>query len=632
MKSNFFRDYTSEHQLFVRREFIAFLCVLLLSVILVSNLYLLQVIRYREYTTLSNANRIKLVPVAPRRGLICDRNGVLLACNRTIYQLEIVPEKVDNLSLTLSQLKPIFDLTHEDLNIFYKDKQRSRNFSSIVLKTNLTEVQIARFAVNQYKFNGVVIVGCQQRFYPYGSILTHVLGYVSRINHRDIKRLEKEGAWSNYAATHSIGKLGIERYYEDVLHGTSGYEEVEVNNRGRVIRQLYAKEPQAGCDIHLTIDLKLQKYITTLLVGSRAAVVVTDPSNGEVLAMVSTPSYNPNLFVQGMSNQKYSLLLNDEDHPLINRVIQGSYPPASTVKPYIAISALSVGVIARYTTLFDPGWWQLPGTDKRFRDWKHSGHGNLDIIKSIEESSDTFFYQIAYEMGINRLSEWMKKFGYGALTGIDLQEESPGIMPTREWKTTRFNSPWYPGDTISIGIGQGYWAATPIQMNKALMILINDGVIKIPHLLMEVVQGEHAVLWRNLSSNKMVYVDSEYWRIVKEGMYNVANQIHGTAYKHFADAPYQIAAKSGTAQVFGLKSTEIYNAARLTEHLRDHKIMTAYAPYTKPRIAVAIILENGGAGSEVGKITRKILDYIMFCHHQVKIPTSDSCRLDDEDQ
>ncbi|VFP78599.1 Peptidoglycan D,D-transpeptidase MrdA [Candidatus Erwinia haradaeae] len=632
MKSNFLRDYTSERKLFVRRELISFLGILLLSSVLVSNLYLLQIIRYRDYSTRSNANRIKLVPVAPRRGMICDRNGVLLAFNRTIYQLEIVPEKVDNLSLTLSQLQPIFDLTHEELNLFYKEKKRLRHFSSIVLKTNLTEVQIARFSVNQYRFNGVVIVGCQQRFYPYGAILTHVLGYVSRINHLDIKRLEKKGIWSNYAATHSIGKLGIERYYEDILHGQSGYEEVEVNNRGRVIRQLYEKAPQSGYDIYLTIDLKLQQYIATLLAGSRAAVVVTDPSTGEVLAMVSTPSYNPNLFVQGISSQKYSLLLHDENRPLINRAIQGTYPPASTVKPYIAISALSSGIISRQTTLFDPGWWKLPGTNKRFRDWKHSGHGHLDIIKSIAESADTFFYQIAYDMGINRLSQWMKKFGYGSLTGIDLQEESPGIMPTREWKTTRFKIPWYPGDTIPIGIGQGYWSATPIQMNKALMILINDGMVKTPHLLMEVIRGEKTSLWQDLPSNGMVYVNSEYWKIVKEGMYNVANQINGTARKYFSDAPYKIAAKSGTAQVFGLKETEIYNATGLTERLRDHKVMTAYAPYMKPRIAISVILENGGSGSEIGKITRQIFDYIILGHHQVKSPTVSVGRLDNEDQ
>ncbi|EXU73582.1 peptidoglycan DD-transpeptidase MrdA [Erwinia mallotivora] len=620
LQRNFFRDYTAEQALFVRRALVAFLGIFLLSIILVVNLYHLQIIRYNDYTTRSNVNRIKLVPVAPSRGIIYDRNGIPLALNRTIWQIELVPDKVENLEKTLLALRPIVNLSDEDLIAFEKERKRSRRFTSIPVKTGLNEEQVARFAVNQYAFPGVEVKGYQRRYYPYNSALTHVLGYVSKINDRDVERLNKEGRLPDYAATHDIGKLGIERYYEDILHGKPGYEEVEVNNRGRVIRQLHEQPPQAGQDIWLTIDLKLQQYIETLLAGSRAAVVVTDPRNGDVLAMVSMPSYDPNLFIDGISSKDYNSLLNDPNRPLINRATQGAYPPASTVKPYIAVSALSAGVINKNTSLFDPGWWQLPGTEKRFRDWKHWGHGRLNVTKSLEESADTFFYQVAYDMGIDRLAEWMSKFGYGHLSGIDLTEETPGNMPTREWKMKRFKKPWYQGDTIPVGIGQGYWTATPLQMNKAMMILINDGIIKTPHLMASTRVNNVQVPWRQQELKPVADIHSGYWEIAKDGMYGVANRPNGTARKSFADAPYKIAAKSGTAQVFGLKANETYNAHKVAELLRDHKLMTAFAPFDNPRVAVSIILENGGAGPAVGTITRQILDHIMLGDNNTNLP------------
>ncbi|VFP80361.1 peptidoglycan DD-transpeptidase MrdA [Candidatus Erwinia haradaeae] len=616
LQDSFFRDYSAEKKLFIHHIYIAFVGIFLLLLILLINLYFLQIIHYKDYSTRFNENRIKLIPILPKRGLICDRNGVLLALNRTIYQLKIIPEQVENLSLILQQLTPIVNLTTKELRDFKKERQRVNHFTSIVLKSSLSNIQVSRFLVNQYRFRGVIIEGYQQRLYPYGSVLTHVLGYVSKINHQDMQRLEINGSSSNYTETSDIGKLGIERYYESLLHGNIGYAEVEVNNYGRVIRQLDKRAPQAGGDIYLSIDLKLQQYIETLLRGSRSAVVVTDPRNGEVLAMVSMPSYNPNLFVRGISEDQYKIVLNDSNHPLINRAIQGTYPPASTVKPCIAIAALKSGVVTNHTTLFDPGWWQLPQSAKRFRDWKRSGHGNLDVIKAIEESSDTFFYQIAYDIGIDRLSNWMKQFGYGCLTGIDLVGENSGIMPTRSWKIHRFKSHWYQGDTIPVGIGQGYWTATPLQMNKALMVLINNGTIKTPHFFLYVTQGNHKVLWNEIKTTPIYQVNREYWEIVKKGMYGVANHINGTARKSFADAPYKIAAKSGTAQVFDLKDEEVYNANLLNERLRDHKLMVAYAPYNHPRIAIAIILENAKDSASVGKITRQILDYyIMSTRH-----------------
>lgn len=607
-----FRDYTAEQKVFVKRAILAIFGILVLSSILVVNLYHLQINRFDDYSTRSNQNRIKLVPIAPSRGIIYDRNHIPLAVNRTIFQIEIIPEKVANIQETLNQLFPILNLSEEDVQAFMKEQKRSRKFTSIPLKTDLDETQVARFVVNQYRFPGVEVKGYLQRWYPYGASLTHVVGYVSKINDKDAARLNVENKTANYAATHDIGKLGIENYYEDSLHGTTGYEEVEVNNRGRVIRKLHEELPHAGRDVYLTIDLKLQQFIESLLVGSRAAVVVSDPRNGEILALVSTPSYDANLFVKGISTINYRSLLNDQNRPLYNRTLQAAYPPASTVKPFIAVSALSSGVISPTFSLFDPGWWQLPGSEKRFRDWKKWGHGHLNVTKALEESADTFFYQVAFDMGIDRLSQWMDKFGYGERTGIDLPQESAGNMPTREWKLKRFKKPWYQGDTISVGIGQGYWTATPLQMNKALMTLINNGVRQVPHLMMSQRLGNNEIPYQPAIEQVIEDVHSSYWEIAKDGMFGVANRTNGTSHRNFINTPYKAAVKTGTAQVYGLKENEEYNAGKIPERLRDHKLMTAFAPYDNPRVAITMILENGGAGPTVGILMRQMLDYIML--------------------
>ncbi len=614
-----FRDYTAESALFARRALVAFIIILVLTGILIANLYHLQITRHEDYQTRSNENRIKLVPIAPSRGIIYDRNGTPLALNRTIYQLEIIPEKAENLEQTLNDLRNVIDLTDEDIANFEKERKRSRRFTSIPLKTSLDHIQVARFAVNQYRFPGFEIKGYQRRFYPYGSALTHIIGYVAKINDKDVERLDKEGILPNYAATHDIGKLGIERYYEAVLHGKTGYEEVEVNNRGRVIRQLHEQPPQAGQDIYLTIDLELQIYIEKLLTTSRAAVVVSDPRNGEILALVSNPSYDPNLFVNGISNKNYQELLNNPDRPLINRATQGIYPPASTVKPFITVAALSTGVINKNTTIFDPGWWQLPGSEKRYRDWKRWGHGSLNPHRAIVESADTFFYQVAYDMGIDRLSEWMTKFGYGEYTGIDLAEERTGIMPTREWKQRKYKKPWYQGDTIPVGIGQGYWTATPIQMVKALITLINDGNVKTPHLLLSKKLKGEMIPYQQTENIQIGDIHSGYWELAKSGMYGVANLPNGTGHKSFTGTPYKAAAKSGTAQVY---SYETYNASKIAEHLRDHKLMIAFAPYENPTVALSIILENGGAGPAVGTLVRQILDHVLLGDNNTTLPNA----------
>lgn len=614
-KRTHFRDYTAESTLFIRRALTAFIIILILISILFANLYHLQVILHENYQTRSNENRIKLVPVPPNRGIIYDRNSIPIALNRTYYQLEVIPEKISNLTEMFAQLRDIVDLNDDDIINFKKKRKLSQRFSSIPLKTSLDEVQIARFSVNQYRFPEIELKGYQRRYYPYGSALMHVIGYVAKINNKDIECLKNESLLKNYSATHNIGKLGIERYYENILHGKIGYEEIEVNSRGEIVRQLHEQPPQAGKDIYLTIDLNLQIEIEKLLTTSRAAVVVSDPRNGEILALVSTPSYDPNIFVNGISNKDYKALLNNPNRPLINRTTQGLYPPASTVKPFIAIAALTENIITANSTILNPGWWQLPNSEKRYRDWKRFGHGRLNVVKAIIESADTFFYQVAYDMGIDRISKWMKKFGYGQNTGIDLAEEHSGIMPTREWKQKHYKKPWYQGDTIPVGIGQGYWTTTPIQMLKALMTLINDGVIKIPHLLYGTKLNNSMLLYEQKDYIQIENIQSSFWKLAKEGMYGVANAQNGTARKSFVNTPYKVAVKSGTAQVFSYKT---YNGSKLAEHLRDHKLMIGFAPYENPTVSVAIILENGGSGLSVGDLVRNIFDYVLLAKNDIK--------------
>ncbi|POF53930.1 penicillin-binding protein 2, partial [Vibrio vulnificus] len=459
------RDYQAEARLFANRALVSFFGIVALMGVLVTNLYNIQVNQYQDYKTRSNDNRIKVVPIAPNRGLIYDRNGMLLAENRPVFDLEITPEKVKNMDATITQLQTLFEITPEQIERFHRERKRTRRFKSVPILNQLTEKQVAVFSVNQYRFPGVEVSGTLKRYYPYGEILTHVIGYVSRINDRDMQRLSDEGKEANYQATRDIGKLGIEKFYEDMLHGTAGYQEVEVNSRGRVIRTLKFVPPVPGKDIVLNIDIKLQTYVHQLLDGRRGSAIVLDPKDNGILAMVSSPSYDPNAFVHGISGKGYSDLLNDKNRPLVNRSTLGIYPPASTVKPFIAVSALQEGVVTPNTTRNDPGYWRIPNSDTRpFRDWLRWGHGRVNLVQSIEESVDTFFYQIAYDLGIDRLSNWMSMFGFGDYTGIDIFEESKANMPTRDWKMSRHKTPWYKGDTIPVGIGQGYWTATPMQL------------------------------------------------------------------------------------------------------------------------------------------------------------------------
>ncbi|MFW1432795.1 penicillin-binding protein 2 [Vibrio parahaemolyticus] len=618
------RDYQAEARLFASRAIVAFLGIVVLMGLLVANMYNIQVNQFQDYQTRSNDNRIKVVPIAPNRGLIYDRNGVLLAENRPVFNLELTPEKIKDIDATIQELQTILEITPEQIERFHRERKRTRRFKSVPLLTQLNEKQVAVFSVNQYRFPGVEISATLKRYYPYGEVLTHVIGYVSRINDRDMQRLIREEKDANYQATRDIGKLGIEKYYEDLLHGTAGYQEVEVNSRGRVIRTLKYVPPVPGKDIVLNLDINLQLYVHQLLDGRRGSAIVLDPRDNGVLAMVSSPSYDPNAFVHGISGKAYRDLLNDKNRPLVNRTTLGIYPPASTIKPFMAVAALQEGVITPNTTRNDPGYWRIPNSDTRpFRDWLRWGHGRVDVIKSIEESVDTFYYQIAYDLGIDRISNWMMMFGFGDYTGIDIYEESKANMPTRDWKMSRHKTPWYKGDTIPVGIGQGYWTATPMQIAKATSVLVNNGAVSAPHLLKSTIDNgdnfEEQETSEYVTYPPIQNVPEKYWDIAKEGMRRVNHGTRGTARRSFYNMSYQTAGKSGTAQVFGLGENEEYNADEVAEHLRDHALFTGFAPFDDPKVIVTLVLENAGGGSSNGgPMARKIFDRVVLGPEEIK--------------
>ncbi|HCE4790876.1 TPA: penicillin-binding protein 2 [Vibrio parahaemolyticus] len=618
------RDYQAEARLFASRAIVAFFGIVVLMGLLVANMYNIQVNQFQDYQTRSNDNRIKVVPIAPNRGLIYDRNGVLLAENRPVFNLELTPEKIKDIDATIQELQTILEITPEQIERFHRERKRTRRFKSVPLLTQLNEKQVAVFSVNQYRFPGVEISATLKRYYPYGEVLTHVIGYVSRINDRDMQRLIREEKDANYQATRDIGKLGIEKYYEDLLHGTAGYQEVEVNSRGRVIRTLKYVPPVPGKDIVLNLDINLQLYVHQLLDGRRGSAIVLDPRDNGVLAMVSSPSYDPNAFVHGISGKAYRDLLNDKNRPLVNRTTLGIYPPASTIKPFMAVAALQEGAITPNTTRNDPGYWRIPNSDTRpFRDWLRWGHGRVDVIKSIEESVDTFYYQIAYDLGIDRISNWMMMFGFGDYTGIDIYEESKANMPTRDWKMSRHKTPWYKGDTIPVGIGQGYWTATPMQIAKATSVLVNNGAVSAPHLLKSTIDNgdnfEEQETSEYVTYPPIQNVPEKYWDIAKEGMRRVNHGTRGTARRSFYNMSYQTAGKSGTAQVFGLGENEEYNADEIAEHLRDHALFTGFAPFDDPKVIVTLVLENAGGGSSNGgPMARKIFDRVVLGPEEIK--------------
>ena len=603
------RDHSAEANLFARRAFVGFVFVLGLVAVLITNLYNIQVKDHQDYQTRSNDNRIKVIPIAPNRGLIYDRNGVLLAENKPVYNLEVIPEEVDNLEKSLEQVSQLITITEQEKQDFLKDIKNTRRFKSQVLKARLDEADVATFSVNQHKFPGFSIEARLARYYPFGDTLTHALGYVAKLNRKELNKLEQEGQATNYRATHDIGKLGIEKYYEQLLHGQVGSQRVEVNNRGRVIRTLSMLPPQPGSDLVLTLDIGLQQIAQHALKDMRGAVVVMDAKDGGILALYSNPSYDPNLFVHGISSKNYKALLNP-DRPLINRATQGRYAPASTIKPHMAILALEENMVTEGTTMWDPGFFEIRNVEHKWRDWKRWGHGHVDVYKAIEESCDTYFYDTAYRLGITKISNFMAHFGFGDLSGIDIHEETTAILPSKEWKENRFKESWWPGDTISVGIGQGYWTATPIQIANATNILVNKGINHPPHLAQVAKKEDDVTQIKNEEKPPVVLNNPDNWRIAIDAMHNTVTKVTGTAHKAFKGVNYDPAGKTGTAQVVSIAQGEKYDAESLKERQRDNAIYVGFAPYNNPQIVVSIVVENNGGGSTVGApIARQLMDY-----------------------
>lgn len=616
LKRQTIRDHTAEANLFARRAVIALAIVAVLMGIVLSNLYNLQVNQFEDYQTRSNGNRIKLLPVAPNRGLILDRNGVILAENIPVFSLNVVPEEVDDLDAMITEVRQYIDVSNEQVEDFKRNIKRQRRFKPVALRTRLSHDEVARFSVHQHRFAGVSIEARLARHYPFGSALTHVVGYVAKINRNDLNKLEASGQAANYDATHDIGKLGIERFYEERLHGSVGYQQVEVNNQGRILRTLDFQPPIPGEDLVLNIDIELQLEIQRLIGDSRGAVVVSDPDNGAILAMYSNPSYDPNLFVHGISSRNYNALLNSTERPLINRATQGQYPPASTIKPHLALVGLEKSVITAETVMQDHGRYQIENVSHIWRDHKRGGHGEVDVIKAVEVSCDTFFYDLAFNLGIDAISSSMMEFGFGDYTGIDIHEESDANMPTRGWKRAQINEPWYIGDTIPIGIGQGFWTATPVQINTSINILINRGEKVLPQILRGVQTAQGLLEEGVKTARPIAVVNPVNWNMALDSMYGTVNREHGTARTAYAKTPYTAAGKTGTAQLFTIGQDEEYVEENVALHLRDNAMYVGYAPYIDPEISVTLVLENAGGGSSnAAPLSRDIMDF-YFRHHR----------------
>jgi len=582
-----------ELRIFRVRALLAVLVVIVLTSLLVGRLGYLQIVQHDLYSTRSEKNRVRVEPLPPNRGLIYDRNGTLLAENRPTYNLTLVRERVDDLDDTLALLVDLLELPEEEIEAFQvRSRQRQRPFQPALLMSDLSEEQIARLAVNRHRLPGVEVEAQLLRYYPDAEVMVHALGYVGRINAEELQDLDP----GRYAGTHFIGKTGVERFYETELHGEAGLRKVETNARGRVLRELGRTDPVPGANLTLTLDRSLQMLAYELLDGRRGSIVAIVPSTGEILAMVSTPGFDSNQFVTGIDVASYRALQEDIDLPLFNRAIRGHYPPGSTIKPFLALAGLVEGVITPDSTINDPGFYQLPNDSRRYRNWLRWGHGRVDMERSIAVSNNTYYYTLAHDLGIDKLHERMTNFGFGQRVAHDVQGESTGLMPSRDWKRARFNQPWYPGETLSVGIGQGYWQVTPLQLASATAALANRGHWVKPRLAQRI--GEEPVpaeLPDTLPDIQLA--NDNWWDRVYSGMEKVLSGSEGTARRTGVGLEYRMGGKSGTAQVFSLGQDQRYNAEELEERLRNHALFMAFAPIEEPKIAVSVIVENAGSGS-----------------------------------
>lgn len=597
------KDHQRDKRLIRQRLLAATVFILLLTAVLVARMYFLQVVQYEHHSTLAENNRIHVQSLPPTRGLVYDRNGVVLAENRPSFSLTLTRERAGDWRQVLDTLMEVLELDSEEKDTYIKRiEQGRRPFEPVPVLFELSEAQIARVAVNQYRLPGVEVEAQMVRYYPFGEQFAHTVGYVGRINEDDLKRLDPV----EYSGTHHTGRLGVERFYEKQLHGKVGYEEVETNARGRVLRVLNRVEPQSGQDVYLSLDIRLQQAAKKALDGRRGAVVALDPRTGEVLAMVSEPSYDPNPFVTGIGFKAYAELRDSIDQPLYNRVLRGLYPPGSTIKPMVVLAGLDAGVITPESTVFDPGFYQLPNNSHKYRNWNRAGDGWVGLELAVARSNDTYFYDLAHKLGVDRLHEYMTLFGFGRRVALDMFEESAGLMPSREWKRQRYRQAWYPGETLILGIGQGYMQSTPLQLAQATALVASRGKWIRPHLARSV-GGEPVIDPEPLPDIQLS--NPEYWEYARKAMEAVVHGARGTARKIGQDAPYRIAGKSGTAQVVAIKQGERYNRDKVQERHRDHALFIAYAPAEAPEIAVAVMVENGESGSGVAApVARAVLD------------------------
>jgi penicillin-binding protein 2 len=608
------RDIESDLRRFRSRVVIVTGAILAAFLLLTLRLFYLQVVRYDELNAQAENNRTAIVPIVPNRGVIMDRNGIVLATNYSAYTLEITGSKVvEPLDQVIEKLSAVIDIQPRDKRRFKKQLDESKNFESVPIRNRLTDEEVARFAAQRYRFPGVEIRARLFRNYPYNELASHVIGYIGRINQAEKAKIEESENAGNYRGTDYIGKLGVEQSYETQLHGLTGVQEMETSAGGRAVRRLNSSQAVPGNSVVLSIDIKLQKLVEDLYGKRRGAMVAIDPKTGEVLAFVSKPTFDPNLFVDGIDSENWQALNESPDKPLLNRALRGTYPPGSTYKPFMALAALQTGKRAEKTIISDPGFFMFG--NHRFRDDKEGGHGSVDMYKSIVESCDTYYYTLARDMGVDLISEQMKPLGFGQITGIDIMGESRGVLPSTEWKRTTYKRAeqqrWYSGETISLGIGQGYNSYTMLQIAQATSTLANNGLKMKPHLVREVLDVETKASTPVAKEPvEQLPLLPENIEVIKKGMIGV--NLEGTSASSFVGAPYTSAGKTGTAQVYTVKQNEKYNASAIDERMRDHALFIAFAPAEDPKVALAMVVENAGFGAQnAAPIARRVFDYVI---------------------
>ena len=609
-----FKNYRAESQNQRFRLNLLVAILIILSLILVLRLAYLQISEFKRYHTLSLKNQMSIIPIAPPRGVILDRNGVLLAENVPVYVLEIIPEHVNNMKKTLAKLRELLpSITDDDIETFNRARSQNRSFVPIPIKLKLSQEEVAVFAINQYHFKGVSIKARLMRHYPLGEMTAHALGYVGRINIDELKKVDP----TNYRATNFIGKAGIEKYYEDILHGKVGYQMTETDVSGRTLRVINKVNPHSGAKLYLSLDVRLQEAAYNALKDKRGAVVVINSHNGEILAMVSSPSFDPNIFVGGVSTKDYKILSNALQRPLFNRAVRGVYPPASTIKPFVGLAGLDKGFVTTATEIWDPGKFKLPTASHVYRDWKKTGHGVINFKRAITVSCDTYFYQLGHKMGIANIEDMLVKFGLGQLTHVDLHEEANGIIPSARWKKQTKGVSWYPGDTLISAIGQGFMLATPLQMANATASLSQHGQRFRPHLLTKTVNSDNGEIdeYKPVEEYPVYLKDESNWDVVAEAMHSVLTSNEGTGYRFGRNPPYPVAGKTGTAQVFSGRQYEKTKYEDIPEALRDNSLFIAFTPVDKPDIAIAVVVENDVIASTVA---RKVLD-AYYQIHPIKV-------------